>query len=129
MPSALTIQYIPYLPSISEVRCMVANVYREARGEPVEGQLAVARVVLNRTIMKEYPDTACGVIYQKHQFSWTSQYKDITYTMNEVNVVTKAYNEPDDFKATHYHNTNVHPSWRTKLKKGVTIGKHIFYYP
>ncbi len=108
---------------------MAANVYREARGEPIEGQIAVTRVVLNRTKMKEYPKTACGVIYQRNQFSWTNKYKSVVYTFNDINTVVKAYNSVEEFPATHYHTKAVAPSWRKRLKEGVTIGNHIFYLP
>lgn len=51
--------------------CLAENVYHEARGESVEGQLAVALVTLGRTLFPEYPKDVCGVVYQKNQFSWT----------------------------------------------------------
>jgi len=70
----------------------------------------------------------CGVIYQKNQFSWTNTYAPIKYTFNEINNVIEAYNSTDNFKATHYHNTTVQPSWSKRLKQGVTIGRHTFYY-
>lgn len=119
---------VPVMPSWNELKCMATNIYREARGEPTEGQIAVAKVVINRTKTKGYPKTMCGVIYQKNQFSWTNDYKDVKYTLNELDVAVKAINSEDGFKATHYHNKTVKPSWRKRLKEGVTIGNHIFYY-
>lgn len=41
----------------------------EASGEPYEGKLAVATVVINRLNSKQFPNTIKGVIYQKNQFS------------------------------------------------------------
>lgn len=41
----------------------------EAGGEPYEGKLAVATVVINRLNSKEFPNTIHGAIYQKNQFS------------------------------------------------------------
>lgn len=41
----------------------------EACGEPYEGKLAVATVVINRVNSKNFPNTIHGVIYQKNQFS------------------------------------------------------------
>jgi len=40
----------------------------EARGEPFEGQVAVAAVVLNRMRDRRFPDTVAGVVYQAHAF-------------------------------------------------------------
>ena len=47
-----------------DVDCLAAAVYYEARGEPPEGQAAVAQVVLNRSHEVGFPKTVCGVIYQ-----------------------------------------------------------------
>lgn len=54
-----------------ELRCLALNIYFEARGEAAEGQLAVALVTMNRKKNRHYPNTVCGVVWQKHQFSWT----------------------------------------------------------
>lgn len=40
----------------------------EARGEPYEGKVAVAAVMLNRVDDKRFPDTLAGVIYQPLAF-------------------------------------------------------------
>jgi spore germination cell wall hydrolase CwlJ-like protein len=58
-----------------ELGCLVANVYHEARGEDVLGQAAVAHVTLNRVRLPAYPDSVCGVVWQKGQFSWTEDGK------------------------------------------------------
>jgi len=54
-----------------EMRCLALNVYFEARGEEAEGQLAVALVTINRMRSRHYPNSVCGVVWQKRQFSWT----------------------------------------------------------
>ncbi len=54
-----------------EMRCLALNIYFEARGEIAEGQLAVALVTMNRLRNRHYPNSVCGVVWQKHQFSWT----------------------------------------------------------
>ncbi|MDH5229562.1 MAG: cell wall hydrolase [Gammaproteobacteria bacterium] len=54
-----------------ELQCLAMNVYHEARGEPVEGQVAVALVTMNRVAAKNYPNTVCKVVWQRRQFSWT----------------------------------------------------------
>ena len=46
-----------------------------------------------------------------------------------MNAVVTAVNSEEEFPATHYHNKTVKPSWRKRLKEGITIGNHTFYYP
>lgn len=41
----------------------------EARGESVEGQIAVGNVVMNRVRSNQFPNSIKGVIFQKGQFS------------------------------------------------------------
>lgn len=67
---------------LSEATCLATNIYFEARGEPVKGQIAVAMVTLNRVNDGRFADTVCGVVYQgeinskgkpirgRCQFSW-----------------------------------------------------------
>ena len=58
--------------------CLALNVYHEARGEVIEGQIAVAHVTLNRVNHSYFPETICDVVYQNRQFSWTFTIKDHT---------------------------------------------------
>ena len=56
--------------------CLAEAIYFEARGEPVEGQFAVAEVILNRVESPKFPNSICKVVRQgtgrKHacQFSY-----------------------------------------------------------
>lgn len=114
-----------------EVQCLAKNIYHEARGESFKGKLAVAVVTINRTRKEGYPDTICGVVYQKGQFSWTTQnlkitdYSDYSDAIAAANMATDNPNILGNFSATHYHNTSVAPAWG--LKRVAKIGKHIFY--
>lgn len=47
-----------------ERRELAAIIYLEARGEPAEGQQAVAEVVLNRVISPNFPDSVRDVLHQ-----------------------------------------------------------------
>ena len=47
-----------------DVDLIARAVYGEARGEPYEGQVAVAAVILNRVRSASFPNTVSGVIYQ-----------------------------------------------------------------
>ena len=58
----------------AELLCLAKNIYYEARGEPMHGKIAVAQVTLNRvTHRTEFQSSICGVVYAKHQFSWTME--------------------------------------------------------
>ncbi len=48
---------------------LVRIISAEARGESMEGQIAVGAVVLNRMESPDFPDNLQDVIYQKDQFS------------------------------------------------------------
>lgn len=56
-----------YKPSI-DTDLLARLVHAEAQGEPYEGQVAVAAVVLNRVNDSRYPNTLEGVVYEKYAF-------------------------------------------------------------
>lgn len=55
-----------------ERELLACVVYAESNTEPIEGQIAVAQVVLNRVRSESFPDTVSEVIYQERQFSTAS---------------------------------------------------------
>src|SRR4051794_22583710 len=55
-----------------ETNCLATAVYFEARGESVDGQLAVARVVMNRAASGKYPPSWCATVTQPWQFSFVN---------------------------------------------------------
>ena len=48
----------------AEWQCLAQAIYFESRGEPLDGQVAVAEVVLNRVHDRRFPSTVCGVTTQ-----------------------------------------------------------------
>lgn len=60
-------------------QCFLCNCWHETRGESYNGKVAVARSVLARIASKKpkWPQTACGVIWQPAQFSWTIGVKSV----------------------------------------------------
>ena len=125
------------------LNCLALNIYREAGFEPFEGKVAVAQVTVNRTKSPNFPNTVCGVVYQKNtfvgkvvcQFSW---YCDSSAKIRPID--KEAYDESyrvakmvyvEDFElesiktAIYYHADYVHPNW--KYRKLTKIGTHIFY--
>lgn len=59
---------VPESVSLQEKELLARLVQAEAKGEPFEGKVAVAAVVLNRVKSDKFPDTIKQVIYQKRQF-------------------------------------------------------------
>lgn len=59
---------LPKSISNSEKDLLARLVHAEAKGEPYEGKVAVALVVLNRVEDDRFPDTIKDVIYQERQF-------------------------------------------------------------
>jgi len=58
-----------YNVTAEDVLLLQKIVMAEAEGEPYQGKIAVANVVLNRLRSANFPNTIKKVIYQKHQFS------------------------------------------------------------
>jgi spore germination cell wall hydrolase CwlJ-like protein len=125
-----------------EQRCLAEAVYFEARGEPEEGQAAVAQVVLNRVKSGLYPSSICGVVYQNRnrhlacQFTFACEGRALR--INDADAWDRAKRIAssvlegktylaDVGGATHYHANYVRPYWARRLKKMDVIGRHIFY--
>jgi spore germination cell wall hydrolase CwlJ-like protein len=119
-----------------EMECLANAVYFEARSEPIEGQLAVAEVVLNRASSGRYPTDLCAVITQKAQFSFiqrgrfpradrSSEAWRKAVAIASIARQKLAGNLPSS--VLWYHATYVSPSWGKRLTRQTQIGLHIFY--
>jgi len=115
--------------SQSDIRLMAHAVYGEARGEPYEGQVAVAAVILNRIESELFPNTVAGVIYQPGAFTAVAD-GQINLTPNETayKAVRDALNgwDPSGGALYYFNPSTATSSWiwsRPQLKR---IGKHIF---
>jgi hypothetical protein len=117
-------------------KCLATAVYFESMGEPLQGQLAVANVVINRAKSGRYPTSWCAVVKQKAQFSFVraGRFPRIDYGCDAwakaqaiariaaLNLTTAL---PQD--VLWYHADYVAPSWGRRLTKVDKIGAHIFY--
>ena len=127
--------------SAAERMCLARAVYYEARGEAMDGQIAVAQTVLNRARSKHWPNTICGVVNQgvergeKCQFSFAC-FKHLSEPGGETWEQAQLVAEQalagqawlrELIEATHYHATGVAPVWRSGLSEIKTIGTHVFY--
>lgn len=121
--------------------CLALNMFFEARNEPLEGQLLVAEVTLNRVTSKHYPNNVCDVVWQRKQFSWTHDGKhDDPTRMNyldrvswdhiqkaAIEVLKNSEKVLPGSKATHYHADYVKPYWAKDMKYIGKVGSHLFY--
>jgi hypothetical protein len=121
--------------------CLTAAVYYEARSEGLEGQRAVAQVVLNRVRHPAFPKSVCGVVYQGSRRSTGCQF---SFTCDGS---LRGRREPGAWArarrvaatalagsvygpvglATHYHTTAIRAWWAASMRPAVTVGSHIFY--
>jgi spore germination cell wall hydrolase CwlJ-like protein len=112
-----------------KVRCLSEVVYHEARGESYRGRLAVAQTVLNRVKSVHFPNTVCGVVFQKSQFSWTRTWNQSwTADRDSIQVARVALmgtHSMKDFHALYFHNKTVKPAWKRQYL--TTIDNHVFY--
>jgi spore germination cell wall hydrolase CwlJ-like protein len=123
------------------IECMTSAIYYEAGSESIDGQRAVAQVILNRVRHPAYPKTICGVVYQGSrqstgcQFTFTcdgslargvSRAGWVTARRIAEEALSGATFAPVGL-ATHYHADYVFPHWAPRLIKNASIGAHIFY--
>lgn len=122
-------------------QCLAMAVYYEAASESIEGQRAVAQVVMNRMRHPAYPGSVCGVVFQGSerttgcQFSFTCDgslnRQPQAAAMARARMVARAalggYVFAPVGMATHYHRTDIYPYWASSLQTVGTIGLHRFY--
>jgi spore germination cell wall hydrolase CwlJ-like protein len=133
-----------------QLNCLAKNIFYEAGSEPLNGQAAVARVVMNR-IAHGFGKNPCAVVYQTAQvdklvddevqkvklcqFSWvcegkadpnknSTKYKQAEQVAYDV-LAYDAYKDVVPRTALFFHNLNVDPLW--PYKQVAKIGNHIFY--
>jgi spore germination cell wall hydrolase CwlJ-like protein len=117
--------------------CLAVAIFFEARNQPIDGQMAVAEVILNRVKDPQWPDSVCDVVNQPKQFSFTHDgLSDDPRRLNEPRAWAIAQIIAQDaihgintlgLTSTYFHATYVHPSWHNGLSKDGQIGDHIFY--
>lgn len=116
--------------------CIATAVYFEARGEPVEGQLAVAEVVLNRARSGKYPASICAVVKQASQFSFVRRGKipriaKATESWRRAvaiaHIARERLAQQIGADVLWYHANYVSPGWGRRLNRVTQIGAHIFY--
>lgn len=118
-----------------DMRCLAGAIYFEARGESLEGQLAVGRVIVNRTKSGRFPTSYCGVVYQPSQFSFIRGHSmpavhEGSASWQQAVAVAQIADEgawkSQAKGALFFHAKRVSPRWN-KLTKLAQVDNHIFY--
>lgn len=111
----------------SEVACLAATLYHEARGEGVEGLQAVAHVALNRKQARNWPGTICGVVRQPGQFAYRPAPKNDAYE-EAVRVAANALagKTTDPTNGATYFFSGRAPGWSRGMTTTARIGGHVF---
>lgn len=130
--------------------CLAANIYFEARGEPLAGQIAVAHVTMHRA--GRDPDKVCDAVIEKKQFSWLNgkvhRSKKVAFAVFKAPEDKKAWrialliavkvlkgelwdntDESNHYHATTYKGKELKPKWIRAhcMQQTKRIGNHIFY--
>ena len=105
-----------------DIYIMSQVVYAESKGEPFEGKVAVASVILNRVLSPQFPDTVQEVIFQPYAFSCVVDCFAAVYD------AIKGYDPTGD--ALFFYNPETATcSWMRSVEKSDTtlIGQHLFF--
>jgi N-acetylmuramoyl-L-alanine amidase len=120
--------------STSDLRCLARAMWHEAQGEPMEGKIAVAEVVIARTGDRRFPSTVCGVIRAANQFSFVhggiipivpADHADEMTAL--ARKVASGLAKSRAVKSLWFHATYSKPAWRHDLRQIARIGGHVFY--
>lgn len=123
-------------PMNDEMRCLAGAVYFEARGEPLDGQLAVAQVIVNRTEDSRFPRSYCGVVTQPGQFSFMRGQRmpkvresspSWTRAVAVAHIADRGLWDSQAGNAVFFHARYVRPGWSRTKTRLAQIDTHIFY--
>ncbi len=114
--------------------CLATSVYFESKGEPLDGQLAVAQTIMNRTTSGRFADSVCGVVRQPGQFSFV-RHGDMPTPPHESSAWKRAVAVATIAReglwkqiapaALFFHARRVSPGWG-KIRVA-SLGNHIFF--
>jgi hypothetical protein len=133
---------VPRIDLSQSLDCLAMNIYHEARGEPLDGQVAVAQVVMNRVGDAEFPGQVCEVVRQggewprdRCQFSWWCDGRgdrpdDLAAWTGSKDLARRilagSVDDPTG-GALWYHADSVSPNWDMDISRQAKIGRHVFY--
>jgi spore germination cell wall hydrolase CwlJ-like protein len=133
---------VPRVDLSQSLDCLALNIYHEARGESLDGRVAVAQVVMNRVGDPEFPGQVCEVVRQggerprdRCQFSWWCDGRGdlpddlVAWTGSKDlarRILAGSVDDPTG-GALWYHADHVSPGWEMDIIRRAKIGRHVFY--
>lgn len=142
-------KFVSIHTSWRDLEIMARTVYGEARGEPIAGQIGVARVIINRAridlkgdgLPDWWGETISGVCTRAAQFSCWNFGDPNRDRLLAVNLGDRDFSScisacalalTGDGPAwladcTHYHTRGIMPAWAKHRAAAGAIGKHLFY--
>lgn len=117
----------------ADLVCLAKIVRHEAANQSMNGQLAVAQLVMNRVESPLFPNSICGVAHQRGQFFNTNAYNPSRSDRrwdNAMEVALDARNgisDPVVGEAVFYHAAYVTPRFHRSRPRVTQIEDHIFY--
>lgn len=112
-----------------ELHLLARLIHAEARGEPLEGQVAVGAVVFNRLKDPRFPKTIAGVIYESYQFSpvldGAIELPPDTQSLLAAELALNGF-DPTNGSMYFYNPDKAESRWLDGLPSLVKIGHHIF---
>lgn len=125
-----------------DFECLRLNIFFESRNQGFTGMARIAEVTMYRVDSEFYPNTVCGVVWDRRQMSWTHDGKsDKPNLANKIEkrawdiagVVAGWYladERPKIFSkpVTMYHADYVKPKWDySKIFEYEKYGEHVYY--
>ncbi len=133
---------VPRIDLSQSLDCLALNIYHEARGESLDGQVAVAQVVMNRVGDAEFPGQVCEVVREggewprdRCQFSWwcdgrVDRPDDLAAWTGSRDLARRilagSVDDPTG-GALWYHADHVAPDWDMDIIRQAKFGRHVFY--
>lgn len=126
--------------NLTEMECIVLNLYHEARSESDEGVLFVLGTMLKRKSSPKAPNTFCSVVYKPWAYSWTMDklsdtVKDTESWVRLYKITAEALIDPqltmyNTLRVDHYYADYIDAPYWEKHPKMIfikQIGVHRFY--
>lgn len=127
----------------ADLYCMARTIYGEARGEDLDGKIAVAHVILNRFRSGKWFAglSLAETCLQPRQFSCWNDGDPNRAPVMEADIGDRAFAESlyaalgamtghfadPTARSCHYHADSARPGWARGRLPAVTIGRHVFY--
>lgn len=131
---------IENVDNITELSCLSQAIHGEASNQGLDGKLAVAHVIVNRSKDPKFPSDICSVIRQKNQFhflqniKWINvdkpaQKKQMTDSIKAASMVLNDEVADTTKGALYFINPKncTDKKWLSNMRKTIKIQDHVFY--